>query len=256
MAVISRRVVLQALAAQALGAGVASGQARVHRKPKPLPAGAVTHDWPSFLGPSHNAVSTETKLSRTLPPPLVWEFPKGTGYASPAIAGERLVFIHRLGDEEIVECLHPETGCEPLAVSISAPRSRIATATTTVRGRARSSTATASTRWAPKGSCTASNSASGKVVWKRDLRAEYKVPQDFFGTASTPLVEGRLLIVNVGAPGGPCVVGLDKATGTRGVARGQGVGPELRVARAGGRCTASAGCSCSPEASPIRRPAG
>ena len=33
--------------------------------------------------------------------------------------------------------------------------------------------------------------ASGKVVWKRDLRAEYKVPQDFFGTASTPLVEGK-----------------------------------------------------------------
>ncbi len=37
--------------------------------------------------------------------------------------------------------------------------------------------------------------------------------QDFFGTASTPLVEGELLIVNVGAPGGPCVVGLDTATG-------------------------------------------
>ena len=50
-------------------------------------------------------------------------------------------------------------------------------------------------------------------MWKRDLRTEYKVPQDFFGTASTPLVEGELLILNVGAPGGPCVVGLDKATG-------------------------------------------
>ena len=55
--------------------------------------------------------------------------------------------------------------------------------------------------------------ATGKVVWARDLRVEYKVQQDFFGTASTPLVEGRLLIVNVGAPGGPCVVGLDKSTG-------------------------------------------
>jgi outer membrane protein assembly factor BamB len=54
---------------------------------------------------------------------------------------------------------------------------------------------------------------SGKVVWGRDLQGEYRVPQDFFGTASTPLVEGRLLIINVGAPGGPCVVGLDKATG-------------------------------------------
>jgi outer membrane protein assembly factor BamB len=55
--------------------------------------------------------------------------------------------------------------------------------------------------------------ASGKVVWKRDLRADYKVRQDFFGTASTPLVEGRLLLVNVGAPGGPCVVAFDTASG-------------------------------------------
>ena len=50
-------------------------------------------------------------------------------------------------------------------------------------------------------------------MWKRDLEKEYRVPQDFFGTASTPLIEGQLLILNVGAPNGPCVVGLNKATG-------------------------------------------
>ena len=80
------------------------------RRPKPLAKDAVTHDWTAFLGPTHNAISTETKLSRRLPPPLVWELTKGTGYASPAIAGQRLVFLHRLGNEEIVECLHAETG--------------------------------------------------------------------------------------------------------------------------------------------------
>ena len=37
--------------------------------------------------------------------------------------------------------------------------------------------------------------------------------QDYFGTASTPLVDSGLLIINVGAPGGPCVVALDGATG-------------------------------------------
>jgi outer membrane protein assembly factor BamB len=54
---------------------------------------------------------------------------------------------------------------------------------------------------------------SGRVVWKRDLRTAYRTRQDFFGTASTPLVEGPLLVVNVGAPGGPSVVGLDRRTG-------------------------------------------
>lgn len=77
----------------------------------PLARDAVTHDCTAFLGPTHNAmISTETKLSHKIPPPLVWTFTKGTGYASPAIAGQRLVFLHRLGNEEIVECLHAETG--------------------------------------------------------------------------------------------------------------------------------------------------
>src|SRR5262247_1808804 len=98
---ISRRSLLQSLMAQPLLAGVATAQARVAAKAKPLPPGAVTNDWTSFLGPTHNAVSTETKLTRSLPPPLVWEFPKGTSYSSPAIAGGRLFFIHRIANEEV-----------------------------------------------------------------------------------------------------------------------------------------------------------
>ncbi|MGB7217826.1 MAG: PQQ-binding-like beta-propeller repeat protein, partial [Vicinamibacterales bacterium] len=189
-----------------------SGQTRGTVAPKPLPRGAVTSDWASFLGPLHNGVSPETKLSRTLPPPLVWEFPKGTGYASPAVAGGRLVFLHRLGNEEIVECLHPETGSSlwrfryPTAFEDrygynNGPRS------SPVIDEGRVFTTGA------EGKLHCLDLMSGTVVWRRDLRAEYMVPQDFFGTASTPLVEGRLLVINVGAPGGPSVVGLDKATG-------------------------------------------
>jgi len=39
------------------------------------------------------------------------------------------------------------------------------------------------------------------------------VAPNFFGVGATPLVEGDKLIVNVGAPGGPCVVAFDTATG-------------------------------------------
>ena len=136
MKALSRRTLLQALAgpmvlagAHRAQAGAASagappgtgtigaqpgegtvGQPVLRNPPRPLSPDAVTHDWASFLGPTHNAVSTETRLSRSLPPPLVWEMEKGTGYTSPAIAGDRLVFLHRLGDNEVVECRHPETG--------------------------------------------------------------------------------------------------------------------------------------------------
>ena len=56
---ITRRALFQALLAQTISAR-AYAQARVHTKPKPLPNDAVTHDWTSFLGPTHNAMSTET----------------------------------------------------------------------------------------------------------------------------------------------------------------------------------------------------
>jgi outer membrane protein assembly factor BamB len=224
MAIISRRAVLQALLAQALGARTALGQTRVHGTPKPLAPDAVTHDWPSFLGPTHNAVSTETRLGLTLPPPLVWEFAKGTGYASPAVAGDRLIFLHRVGDEEAVECLHPETGMRQWEF-------RYATDFEDRYGYnngPRSSPAIDGTRVytvGAQGQLHCLELPTGKLIWKRLLAADYKVPQDFFGTASTPLIEGALLIVNVGAPGGPCVVGLDKATGREAWRAGKEWGP-------------------------------
>jgi outer membrane protein assembly factor BamB len=210
---ISRRSLLQALAAQLLTLDSASAQARVHRKPNPLAPGAVTHDWADFLGPTHNAISTETKLSRQLPPPLVWEFPKGTSYSSPAIAGDHLVFIHRIGNEEIVECLQPETGARHWQF-------RYATAFEDRYGYnngPRSSPVIAGGRVYTVGAEAVIHCLdleSGKVFWKRDLRALYGVRQDFFGTGSTPLVDGRLLIVNVGARGGPCVVGFERQSGS------------------------------------------
>jgi outer membrane protein assembly factor BamB len=218
MSLMTRRSLLQALAVQVLAAGSAFGQAQLRQKPKPLSKGAVTHDWTSFLGPSHNGLSTETKLSRTLPPPLVWEFPKGTGYSSPAVAGDRLVFMHRVRNEEIVECLDSETGSSRWQFKYgtafedrygynNGPRASPVIDLADAPGMARVYTVGA------EGTLHCLELASGKMVWKHDLRVDYRVPQDFFGTASTPLLEGRLLIVNVGAPGGPCVVAFDKTAG-------------------------------------------
>jgi outer membrane protein assembly factor BamB len=220
---MSRRVLLQGLMAQAIGAG-AYAQSVTHAKPRPLAPDAVTHDWTSFLGPTHNAVSTETRLARKLPPPLVWEFPKGTSYASPAIVADRLVFVHRAADQEVVECLHPETGARlwnfryPTDFEDRYGYNNGPRASPVIDGD-RVFTVSA------QGQLHCLNLRSGALVWGRNLARVYKVPQDFFGTASTPLVEGHLLIVNVGAPGGPCVVAFDKTTGREVWGAGRQWGP-------------------------------
>ena len=216
---MSRRSALGALAAPLLAPNVAGGQpgggrAVVHRAPRPLAAGAVTHDWTSFLGPTHNGVSTETRLSRTLPPPLVWELPTGSGYASPAIAGDRLAYLHRVDDEEVVECLHPETGATHWRLRYaSAYRDRYG-----YNNGPRSSPVIDAAGGrvytvGAEGLIHAMELETGRVVWRRDLRAAYRVRQDFFGISSTPLIDGGLLIVHVGAPGGPTVAALDLETG-------------------------------------------
>ena len=60
----------------------AFAQTLTRRKPKALAPGAMTHDWASFLGPTHNMFSTETKLLKEFPKDglrPVWEMKKGEG---------------------------------------------------------------------------------------------------------------------------------------------------------------------------------
>jgi outer membrane protein assembly factor BamB len=187
----------------------------VHAQPKPLPTGAVTHDWVSFLGPQHNATSSETKLLKRWPPEgpkLVWELRKGESYSSPAIQRDRLVFTHRIADEVIVECLHPETGNRYWQFTYPTHFvDRFG-----YNNGPRSSPVIDGDRvyvYSAEGRLYCLKLDTGQVYWQRDLAREFQVSQDFFGTSTSPLVEGDLLIINLGAPGGPCVAAFDKRTG-------------------------------------------
>lgn len=186
-----------------------------HAAPRPLPAGAVTSDWAHFLGPTFDCRSPETKLAADFPgngPPLVWEVKKGSGYAAPVIAGERLVLFHRVGDEERVDCLHPATGQRHWSFAYpSAYRDRYGYSD----GPRASPTIAGDSVFAfgAEGKLHCLELSTGRVRWRRDIREEFKLTQNFFGVGSTPLVEGDKLIINVGAKGGPCVAAFDVATG-------------------------------------------
>jgi len=188
---------------------------RFHSKPKPLPPRAVVEDWKSFRGATHDSISRETKLLVNWPnggPKLVWEMRKGTGYSSPAISGDHLVYFFRVSDVEKVVALHPETGEKYWDFSYPTKfEDRYG-----YNNGPRASPVVDGDRvytFGAEGKLYCFKLQTGQVYWKRDLSAEFKVPQDFFGTASTPLIEGDLLIINVGAPHGPTVAAFDKLTG-------------------------------------------
>ena len=206
---------MQAPARVAAPSAQPNAETTVHAAPQPLPAGAVTTDWETFLGPAHNMVSPETKLRKTFPADglrPIWEMKKGDGFAAPAIRGDRLILFHRIGDAEVIECLHPTDGRRYWQHRYpSAYRDRYG-----YNHGPRASPVIADGRvftFGAEGRLHCLDLETGQVVWQRDLLAEFKIEQNFFGVGATPLVEGNKLIINLGAPGGPCVAAFDTRTG-------------------------------------------
>jgi outer membrane protein assembly factor BamB len=172
-------------------------------------------DWPQFLGPSRDLVTSGEALARKWPdagPAAVWKKPVGQGFSGPVVADGKLILFHRVSDEEVVECLAADTG-NPLWTSKyptayrddfgfdEGPRSTPAI----YRGRVFT--------FGAEGKLHCWDFASGKDVWSVDTLAKFKQDKGFFGMACSPLVEGEAVVLNVGGRDGAGVVAFDRGSG-------------------------------------------
>jgi outer membrane protein assembly factor BamB len=175
---------------------------------------SLAADWPQFLGPSRNGTSAETGLVDTWPakgPPVVWERAVGEGFASPVVASGRLLLFHRVGNEDVLQDLDAATG---------KPGWKYAYPTTYSDGYGkgdgpRSTPVVASGKvyiLGAGGQLHCVDRKTGKKVWAKELLSEYTVPNSFFGVGTSPLVEGKLLIVNVGGSDAG-IVAFDRDSG-------------------------------------------
>jgi outer membrane protein assembly factor BamB len=157
-------------------------------------------DWPTFLGPTGNSVSTETGIITQWPKAglrIVWQANLGLGYAPPAISRGRLFHFDCYGPIVTLTCRKSETG-EPLW------KFEYKTDYDDYFGYDNGP------RCAPvvdgehvyimgvEGMLHCVRVEDGKLLWKVDTRAEYGVLQNFFGAGSSPCIEGDLMIVAVG----------------------------------------------------------
>ena len=82
-------------------------------------------DWPQYLGPSRNAISTEKGIKRSWDkgaPDVLWTFPLGEGFGGPAVSDGKVYVLDRIGDEQdILRCLDFATGKEEWTFSYDAP---------------------------------------------------------------------------------------------------------------------------------------
>jgi len=203
---------------------------------KTAPAPRITRiegdDWPSFLGPTGDSKSSERGLITPWPksgPPVVWQLELGMGYGPPAISRGRLFQFDRVDSSARLRAVESETGktlwtfeyrtaYEDMYGYDNGPRSAPVVDAERVY------------IFGAEGMLHCLSVADGRPIWKLDTAKRFGVVQNFFGVGTAPVVEGDLLIVQIGgsppasqlaAPGqldqvagnGSGIVAFDKRTG-------------------------------------------
>jgi outer membrane protein assembly factor BamB len=178
-------------------------------------------DWPTFRGSDRTAVAPDTDLLESWPadgPPLVWETAgAGRGYASPAIAGDR---IFTLGDglstapdaDEYLSCFDRQTGRQLWKTKTGGPWNsgqeswQSSRSTPTVDGAL-------VYVLTPFGQLVACLVKDGREVFRVDLKEQFGGTKgDSWGYSESVTIDGNKLVC---VPGGPqaTMVALDKKSG-------------------------------------------
>ena len=179
-----------------------------------LAAGAVlAADWPQYRGPNRDGISRETGLLKSWPqggPKVLWKAPSGDGYSHMAVTGGRLYTMIGQGADEVVVAHDAATGKQVWRVRADAKYS-------SDQGDGPRSTPVVDGGMvyalSAGGKLLALNAQTGKEVWRHDLRAEMGAKPPQWGISTTPLVEGNLLLVDVGGSDGKSLAAFDKKTG-------------------------------------------
>lgn len=199
----------------------------------PLPPDLRTRtsgsDWPGFLGPTGDSVSSEKGIITPWPKKglrVVWQRDLADSFAMPSTSRGRLFLFDRVHDTARLYCLKSETGDHLWTFEYPTNYED----NYGYNGGPRCCPVVDGDRvyvYGPEGMLHCVKAADGKLVWKVDTAQEFGVSERFFGVGSTPIVEGNLLLVQVGGsppgsekvqvgalkPNGTALVAFDKYTG-------------------------------------------
>ena len=178
---------------------------------------ASSDDWPQWRGPTRDGIWLETGLRDSFaggPPNRVWRTEISNGYSGPTVADGRVYVTDRVTEPAEVErilCFEESTGepiwehaypCSYKGVSYpDGPRASV----TISDGRAYS--------LGTFGHLRCLNAETGAVIWKKDPGVDYDIGMPIWGITSSPLIEGDLVIVQLGGQPDACIVGLDAQSG-------------------------------------------
>lgn len=158
-------------------------------------------EWPQILGPNRNGFADDEKLVSQLPssPKAVWTKDVGEGFSGVAVSDGTAYVFHRVGNQERVEALTAGTG--KVVWTSNAPTDF--TGPVDPDNGPRAIPVVAGDRvivFGAQGLLRCLDRKSGKELWSNPTHKTFNAQAGYFGAGSTPVVEGNLVLVNVGAP--------------------------------------------------------
>ncbi len=177
----------------------------------------LADDWPQWRGPNRDGISKETGLLKEWPkegPKLLWQVKDlGSGYATPSVVGGRVYVLANNGlDNEVIKALDAKNGTPIWTTRLGKvgnpnqqPNFPCARSTPTVDGDAIYALSS-------DGDLACLQAASGKILWTKNLRADFAGKPGTWAYSESPLIDGNRLIC---MPGGTdaTVIALDKSNG-------------------------------------------
>src|SRR5262245_25314257 len=173
--------------------------------------------WNQWRGPSRDGRILNFRPPSRWPEMLTkaWSAEVGIGYASPVVVGDGVYIFSRQGEEEVVRRLQLETGKEvwkehypaPYVLNPAAAPHGLGPKSTPLCDGSRVYTLGIS------GILSGLDAATGKSLWRHDFKGEFPQSAPLYGAATSPLLDGGLLIVHVGGHDRGALTAFDPRTG-------------------------------------------
>lgn len=174
--------------------------------------GGCWADWPQYLGPDRNAVTTGVKLARSWPeggPEKLWSLPVGDGHGGASVHGDEVFILDRIVDEsDILRCIDFATGKEKWRYTYAAPGRHPHPGSRGVP------TVDAEYVWTVGsfGHMYCFSRKTRAPVWSMNILEKFEAEDPRWGVSQSPLIYRDMVIVAPqGKKGG--VVAIDKKTG-------------------------------------------
>lgn len=172
--------------------------------------GASGVDWYRWRGPDLNGISKEAGWQAKWPaegPKKLWKASVGTGFSSFSISAGRVYTMGNTNDTDVTFCLEARTGQVVWHHSYPCPldpknfEGGPCATPTVADGRVYT--------LSRKADLFCLDAAKGTVIWSKNLNRELGLGIPTWGASSSGLVEGDLVVFNLGSAG----VALDRKSG-------------------------------------------